>query len=355
MVSNQDICFVQTAAPGEGGHMHSIHQKMANSVGADIQTVHRRPLPGLLNGSVVSDALFSVEDFDTNYDIFVFESPSTLYLLPKLSDNLETAEVVYLHTNVRFAGQKMYPLMEHSLLVRLVGKANQTIDALVLKYLARKHVDGIITVSNLFADDCSDWFDGPISVATPFIEAEKEQKLSQTSPQLDGKQAVYVGHDRGHKGLDILVEAWPAVRRTHPEAELHLYGEDHADWYNSFNGVTVLGYADSLSDAFSGASLFVHPARLDAHPVTPIEAMYGGVPATVTRKTGSRGAVSQVSQNLVVDRTDAEEIASVVNWYFNQELEQRKRMRKRSKQVASRFTESARKSEFRHALQRVIK
>ncbi|SEP31154.1 hypothetical protein SAMN05216388_10776 [Halorientalis persicus] len=226
-----DICFIQTAAPGESGSMHPIHRKMAISVGADFQTVYRRDLPGPLNGSVFSDLFFLTDDLDPGYDIFVFESPSTLYLLPNLSDEILDSKLIYLHTNVRPFGSAMYPMINYNLVLKYLGKVNQSVDAKILRWLCNIYLDGIITVSDLFLEN-STWYSGEISVATPFIRNELLDQLEQVTPDHSKEKVVYLGHDRGHKGIDILVEAWPLVRRSHPNAELKLYGSNHSALLN---------------------------------------------------------------------------------------------------------------------------
>lgn len=353
MKYEQDICFIQTAAPGEEGSMHPIHQKMAESVGAEFQTVHRRPLPGILNGSILSDLIQSSDQVRSDYDIYVFESPSTLYLLPKIYDQISEKIIIYLHTNIRFFGPDMYPFVGSGPVIRKIGKLNQSIDAKILRWISNRYLDGIITISNLFKEKL-DWFDHQVTIATPFIRSEVLPELNTVSPNYDNNKAVYLGHNRGHKGLDILVRAWDLVREVHPTAELELYGKGHPRTYDDHKGVRTNGYAETLQSGLSDSSLFVHPARLDAYAVSPIEAMYSGIPALVTSTTGCNEVVSRLGEEMIAEQPSSDIIANDIIKYFNKSVDYREKLGQKSKIIANKYTQNNRIHEFEEALNEII-
>jgi phosphatidylinositol alpha-mannosyltransferase len=45
----------------------------------------------------------------------------------------------------------------------------------------------------------------------------------------DPRRVIFVGRDEPRKGLDILLEAWPAVRSEHPDAQLVVVGAERRD------------------------------------------------------------------------------------------------------------------------------
>ncbi|SEP31794.1 Glycosyltransferase involved in cell wall bisynthesis [Halorientalis persicus] len=347
MAGRKKVTFVQTAAPGEGGVMHPVHEKMADSVDADIQTVSRRPL-GPLNGTMLSDASLKA-DIDTGYDVLIIEEPGALYTLPRIS--LTDTTVIYFHTSPEFAGASVYPFKDSPTPVRLGGKAHQSLDARVLKQFVRSYVDGIITVSDLFADRVQRWYNGLVTVATPFIEAEKQPNLEDVDVSLNSQNAVFVGFGRGHKGVDQIVDVWPRVRNAYPKAMLQIYGKGHPSKYSNVNGVTVKGYADSLSTAFNDAALFIHPARLDAHPLAPLEGMFAGVPAIVSGATGSKTALAPALSNLVVNNHTPERLSQRIQWYFGLPNHHRKKIAKKCETIARQYTEAELLESFKEALQ----
>jgi glycosyltransferase involved in cell wall biosynthesis len=331
--------------------MHPIHREMADSVGADVQTVYRREeLPDYFNGSVLSDLLYSTSEIEPEYDVFVFEHACTLYTLPRLVGKIGNATVLFLHSTAKFGGAEVYPLPEWPLPLRVAGKTHQTLDAALLKRLIGRYVDGVITVSEYFARRCSKWYDGLITVARPFIRSPKLGELDDAAVAIESKRAVYLGTDRGYKGLDLLIDAWSAVRKSHPSAELYLYGDGHSSRYGRREGVSVMGYADTLTEAFTGAGVFVHPAKLDAHPIAPIEAMYAGLPAIVTGATGSKRAISQVSDDLIVSPRTADQLAETISCYFDLPRDAKERLSNASRTTAERYTEAIRKREFPSAV-----
>jgi phosphatidylinositol alpha-mannosyltransferase len=57
----------------------------------------------------------------------------------------------------------------------------------------------------------------------------------------DAHRVVFIGRDEPRKGLDVLLEAWPAVRAEHPSAQLRVVGTERPE---APEGVAYLGRLD---------------------------------------------------------------------------------------------------------------
>lgn len=104
------------------------------------------------------------------------------------------------------------------------------------------------------------------------------------SVRLGRKSVLFVGRDYRRKGIDTLFEAWPMVRKRHPEALLHVVG-GHPEGVPS-DGVKVHGFIPSgseegarhLGQLYSEATLFCLPTRYEPFGVAFVEAMLAGLP-----------------------------------------------------------------------------
>jgi glycosyltransferase involved in cell wall biosynthesis len=165
---------------------------------------------------------------------------------------------------------------------------------------------------------------------------------------------VTVARPWHYKGVDMLVDAWPAVRAAVPDAELHVVGRGHPDAYAETPGVRVRGYVDRLADAFSPASLFVQPSRVDAFPVSTLEAMRAGVPPLVTRTTGTRSEAREIDEALVVE-TSVDGLRDGIRRYFGRDADERRAFARRARERGARFDAESRTAAFREAFRDVLK
>lgn len=114
-----------------------------------------------------------------------------------------------------------------------------------------------------------------------------------------------VGRHDHPKGLDVLIEALPALREACPGARVFVAGKEGAqtaELESSITArglgpvVTLLGARDDVPDLMVGADVFVMPSRREGSPGALIEAMALELPAVVSDLTTVRE---------VVDDTDA--------------------------------------------------
>lgn len=100
--------------------------------------------------------------------------------------------------------------------------------------------------------------------------------------RIEGR-VVFVGRDEPRKGLDVLLEAWPAVRERHPRAELHVVGSSRDD---GPEGVVFHGrVAPDVKRALVASSLVAVAPNLggESFGIVVVEAMAAGCAVVASR------------------------------------------------------------------------
>jgi len=137
-------------------------------------------------------------------------------------------------------------------------------------------------------------------------------------------RAVFVGRLAPEKGLDTLIDAWPSVRATYPEARLILIGEgpqrgileDRVKALGLTLGpgqaVDLPGTSADPTDALRGADLFVLPSREEGMSIALLEAMALGIPLVASSIPGNRRLVSDFKHGRLAPPDDPEGLARIV-------------------------------------------
>jgi glycosyltransferase involved in cell wall biosynthesis len=195
--------------------------------------------------------------------------------------------------------------------------------------------------------------DMPIEVVRPFIRQDID--WGKVSPfELDKNAAIFIGANRGQKGIRDLVEIWPKVRQEHPDATLDIVGEGHYSSYEETPGVNVRGYVENLGDVFSSAALQVHPARFDASPVATLEGMRYGIPQVVTEHTGTKSEVKRVNHDLIADSSKQSLFETITN-YFLLDRDKKESYSKAFRQIGEEFEYKNREGDFEQKGCRLLK
>lgn len=338
-----DVAMISKAAP------HPAHAGFAEAIGATRIELE----PVRLSGTVLEDVFTG---FGTRgigeYDVYLLEDVGELFGVPFLGRGSD-ATVVLLAASHQTTLDG-YDLRPTGGLKRAARWFERRVDFALVRRLVRRYVDGVVANSELSAGYVRQFApEVPIRVAEPYVQPSVYDRLQSVEPSLDTRTAVFVGQAREHKGVDLLVEAWPEVRRRVPGARLELVGREHDERHDRVEGVTVRGYVERLDEVFEAASLYVHPARYEPWGVAPVEAMLAGVPAAVTDRTGVAPHAAAVDERLVVPPTPSE-LADVVAWYFRRGTGTKRRLSSAARERARPFDERTRTDAFERTFRELV-
>lgn len=334
---------------------HPAHRGFAETVGADDVVVRLRGLPAPVGDTFLTDLYSGFAADLPRRDVYVTENDAVLYAAPFIKRRHPDATVLHLAASDRLLGYAYSRRPDDTWLQGAKRRANRRLDTALLQQLLVRYCDGAIAMS-AFARDRIRRFAGgsfPIRVANPYVQPAAYAALASVDPDLDANVAVMVGEWRDHKGVDLIVAAWPRVRERHPDAELRLVGRGFPGAYADVPGVTVRGFVDSLEAELAAASLYVHPAHIEAFGVSVVEAMRAGLPAVVTETTGARSAVEAADDSLVVPPT-REALAARVSAYFDAGGEERRELSRACRDASEPYDESTKTAEFREAFEAVV-
>lgn len=123
-----------------------------------------------------------------------------------------------------------------------------------------------------------------------------------------GPLAVFVGRLHRQKGLDVLLAAWPRVRRERPGARLAVIGdgpERQTLRHAAGAGVDFHGETRRVADALACADLVVLPSRWEGLSLVLLEAMAAGACVVATQVDGAREALGPHARLVPPDDPDA--------------------------------------------------
>jgi glycosyltransferase involved in cell wall biosynthesis len=141
---------------------------------------------------------------------------------------------------------------------------------------------------------------------------------------------VAVGAVHPRKGIDLLLEAWPAVASANPEAELCVLGLRHdvnnpklaefrwkiqslISGSGAAERIHFLGYRQDVPDILSASDLFVFPSRMEGMPNAMLEAMACGVPVVTCPFIGMSPDLGEAGVHFLQAGHDPREIAAACN------------------------------------------
>lgn len=148
--------------------------------------------------------------------------------------------------------------------------------------------------------------------------------FNERFPQLAGRRLVtFLGRLARKKGIDVLMQALPAIRRSCPDAVLVIAGpEDQlraseiraiADAYGCADDVLLTGLltGEAKASLLHRSTLVVLPSLDESFGVAVVEAMAAGVPVIVSPHVALHREVAEGGAGLVVAR-DSSTVARAV-------------------------------------------
>jgi glycosyltransferase involved in cell wall biosynthesis len=288
---------------------NSVHEGWIQQFNPDEAIVSAPPIPNRPGLQTFRNALLnrSVPE-RIPHDIVVFENPRTLFCAPLVRRQAPDAKLFFIHaTWLTQSDPRVLDIRGDSAVTTALDHAERLATAKILRYVIRNYLDGVISVSEMITEHVKSFADVPTATVRPTVSRSLDAQLSEITPDFDSNDAVFVGARRksGHKGRDILLDAWSKVRERIPDASVTVLGQGN-DEPCEVDGVVPLGYVEyeRFLDELGCASLQIHPARFDASPVSILEGMRAGLPQIVTTTTGTMSEVEQISPDLVVEPTE---------------------------------------------------
>jgi glycosyltransferase involved in cell wall biosynthesis len=128
-------------------------------------------------------------------------------------------------------------------------------------------------------------------------------------------RAVYCGRLVPEKRVDLLLEAWPVVRRRLPGAELSIFGAgpcEAALREQRSEGVRFEGATEDVPEVLQRADVFVLPSDTEGLSNALLEAMASGLPVVATRVGGAVELVEQERAGWIVPPGDVDALATAL-------------------------------------------
>jgi len=138
------------------------------------------------------------------------------------------------------------------------------------------------------------------------------------------RNIVFVGQVSAHKGVDLLLEAFHFVARSHPDAKLHIVGGCSQTFRPKLdellamsNGsIKVWGYRERAWEWIRRACVYVHPSPPsrfhECFPRGALEAMSQGVPTVCFRSGGLQEIVAHEKTGLICESETAACLATSI-------------------------------------------
>lgn len=154
---------------------------------------------------------------------------------------------------------------------------------------------------------------------------------------------------RPGKGLEVLLEAVPAVLAEHPEARFAVVGdgperrclEERSAAAGLGDSVAWTGFRRDVPALLAAADLFVLPTRDDAFPTALLEAQAAGVAVVASRAGGVPEIVEDGATGVLVPPGDAAALARAVSALLADPAARRRLAEAGRRQARERFSTAA--------------
>ncbi len=132
---------------------------------------------------------------------------------------------------------------------------------------------------------------------------------------------LFVGRLELRKGIDVLLEAWPAVHRALPGCELHIVGRDLTNWGTRIPTNCGITYHGQLGDAElqhlrASCRVQVVPSRFESFGLVVLEAWAAGMSVVATSVGGLPEVVGDAGE--LVPGEDSSALAAALITSINE-------------------------------------
>lgn len=161
----------------------------------------------------------------------------------------------------------------------------------------------------------------PLGASLPPIPNDFEPPARWEFLKTSAPIVIFLGRIAAKKRVDVLLEAWPAVKSAFPQAALVLAGPVAEPgqgtalmaWLakNPFSDVHYLGSVAGAEKTFllSSSSAFVLPSENENFAISVVEAMCAGVPVVTTQQVAAHRHVEECNAGIVIPLPDPQLLA----------------------------------------------
>jgi len=145
---------------------------------------------------------------------------------------------------------------------------------------------------------------------------------AKIAPVEINSQVLYVGNfsqGSGHKGFDVLINAWALVYKQIPHARLVIAGSGNATPWKVLaeelgceESIQFAGHVSDISRLYLSSGLFVLPSRGEGISNALLEAQSHGIPAVVSDIPGNREVVVHEKSGLIAPVDDVSAVAEAI-------------------------------------------
>ena len=148
----------------------------------------------------------------------------------------------------------------------------------------------------------------------------------------NNKQAIAVGRYTYQKGLDLLIQAWEIVHKSHPDWILCVYGGGDKEEYQKQANTLMLqdvikcyGPVDNIIEKYQESSIFVLSSRFEGFGLVLAEAMSVGVaPVAFACPCGPRDIIHHGEDGILCENGNITELANGICRLIENEEERKK-------------------------------
>lgn len=178
--------------------------------------------------------------------------------------------------------------------------------------------------------DIANWFTNHINIPCEIIENPIDLTVFSSSPSSDNQTISSIGRMTFEKGHDLLINAFIAIAKNHPEWNLKLYGEgplrpeleNIAKNSPHSHQIHFMGITHDSPSILNATDVFVLPSRIEGFPNILLEALSSGCSVLSTHYPGFP---NYLSNNLILclfnnAQSMSEQLSTLLN---NKELRTR--------------------------------
>jgi glycosyltransferase involved in cell wall biosynthesis len=204
-----------------------------------------------------------------------------------------------------------------------------------------KHIDAIISTSEMMKNLSEKHTKVPNKVVYPFCEAERFTKVNPKHTQ----NICSIGIGTNTKGTDILLDAFRDINKKIPNAKLIVCGnKDSLKGMNIPDNCIFPGIVDPAPH-LENSGLYINASRHESFGVNILEAMNAGIPAIVSNRCGAAELIEQIDSSLIVEPS-AKEIAKK-SIALLKNPEQRIVLGKKSRKIAKKYSKTKSVASFK--------